>query len=547
MPGSQVVVEMDANEAKLWAAFQRIVQGEAQMETGMKKVSKATNDAAKEQRELERSAKRVLESIATPQDRYNAKITELNKLYGASKLTVDQFRAALTKVRNEYAALNDAATKNAQKTEDASVANAKAFGPEPLAAIGRYAAGILSLSAAIGIIKQGFTDMDAAREEAFNRAKGERAGLAQLAGLAQGPEQAQEYVNAAREAYKSGVGATPDEAAGLHYALISANLYDQRKVFEDLARSGVMSDVRPAVGAVAKIQAAMGVKETGDATALMSKLYQAADVTQYEAQDVAKAAAEPALFASKLGMSDEELIAQLVPAMAVLPANKVDSSARAYYQNLLVKGGYEGLSAEAQMAKVKKTLAPKSAEEQKKWFGSIEAQTFYETLMTEQGQKTFASEMAALPEAERTKLAVQKARLPDTDTELRRVRQAEESKRLREASERPEGAARALSEQILEDRMAYYKSRGEDWTAWWANKEARTERWLGGDEGVIRTAINDPRVREITREESQKYLDDPQMSEQTAVLKEISAKLDGGRTPRPMPAASSSANAANRD
>jgi hypothetical protein len=41
---------------------------------------------------------------------------------------------------------------------------------------------------------------------------------------------------------------------------------------------------------------------------------------------------------------------------------------------------------------------------------------------------------------------------------------------------------------------------------------------------------------------------DPQMEEQTAVLKEISSKLNPpGRTPRPMPASSSTANTANRE
>ena len=123
MPGPQIVVEMDANEAKLWSAYQRIIQGETQMEAGMKKVSRATNEAAKEQRDLERSAKRVLDSIATPQEKFNQKLQELGRLFTASKLTAEQFRAAVTKVRTEYDALNRVVDTQSQTLEKAAQAN----------------------------------------------------------------------------------------------------------------------------------------------------------------------------------------------------------------------------------------------------------------------------------------------------------------------------------------------------------------------------------------------------------------------------------------
>ena len=135
MPGPQIVVEMDANEAKLWSAYQRIIQGETQMEAGMKKVSRATNEAAKEQRDLERSAKRVLDSIATPQEKFNQKLQELGRLFTASKLTAEQFRAAVTKVRTEYDALNRVVDTQSQTLEKAAQAGTRAFGPQMLASV----------------------------------------------------------------------------------------------------------------------------------------------------------------------------------------------------------------------------------------------------------------------------------------------------------------------------------------------------------------------------------------------------------------------------
>ncbi len=470
MSGPQIVVEMDSDEAKLWAGFQRIMRGEEGMEKGMGKVAGETRKAAAEQAALERAAKRVIDSVMTPQERYNAKIAELNRLYGASKLSVDQFRAATQRAGSQLDATGQAGEK--------------AFGAAAVASVGRYVGGLASIATVLGIATRAMREMDAAREEAFERAKGERAGLAELAGLAKTPEEAQGYITEARKAYASGVGGSEDEAAGLHYALVSAGLYEDRKLFEDLSRSGVIRDVKPAVGATKTLQYLMGEKETGDATAVMSKLYQAADVTQYEVQDVARAVATPALYAAKLGMSDEDLIAQGTAGMMGMPVSKVDSAARAYYQALLLHGGFEGLSASEQIEKVKETVGSMSAEDQKKWFGSVEAQDLYGILAGEQGQKVVQEQLVALPEAERTQLALRKATLPDVDTGLRRTKAAEVAKRQSDAEDRPEGMDRALAEAIIEEHVAALKQRGGNFEAWAAGAMMRIPL-PGRDERVI--------------------------------------------------------------
>ncbi|MDD8027906.1 MAG: hypothetical protein PHI34_15510, partial [Acidobacteriota bacterium] len=162
---------MDANEAKLWSAYQRIVQGEVQMETGMKKVSRATSEAAKEQRELERSAKRVLDSISTPQEKFNQKLQELGRLFAASKLTVEQFRTAVTKVRAEYDALNSAADAQSRTLDKAAQAGTRAFGPQMLTAV-RGLLGALGLGTGLaGALQLINAEYDALKERQATAAR----------------------------------------------------------------------------------------------------------------------------------------------------------------------------------------------------------------------------------------------------------------------------------------------------------------------------------------------------------------------------------------
>ena len=133
--GPQIVVEMDADEAKMWQKFKRIEQAEGGVEAALKAIGRAGKAAAADQAVLERAAVRVLKSIETPQERHNQKIAELNRLYGANKLTVDQFRRALTQVREEYARATTATEENTGALENAADAGSRAFGSAMLSRV----------------------------------------------------------------------------------------------------------------------------------------------------------------------------------------------------------------------------------------------------------------------------------------------------------------------------------------------------------------------------------------------------------------------------
>ncbi|GAG38609.1 unnamed protein product, partial [marine sediment metagenome] len=82
----------------------------------------------------EKAAKRWYDSTRTPQERYNAKLAELNKLLKANKINQDTYGRAVRKSKDEM----DAAGRSGQKT----------FGSQAISMVKRYAGAIGSIAIA---------------------------------------------------------------------------------------------------------------------------------------------------------------------------------------------------------------------------------------------------------------------------------------------------------------------------------------------------------------------------------------------------------------
>ncbi len=458
------------------------------------KLAQSSKKGASEYGQASREAKQLLASLVSETDRHNNKVAELKRLLDANKISQGQYTAAVTEANKQLAASEGHMSRTAG-------AGKAAFGSAAVSSLLQYVAGVGSVGTALQKAIELFQTLDQEAQKAFQRIQDSQAGMSELAGQAKDENEAKQLIHNARKAYDSGVGKSEDEAARLHYKLRATGLYGEREVFEALDRSNVIADVVGTAGATARIQSAMGKEETGDATAVTSKLFRASDATQYSFDQVAVAAAEPALFAGKLKMKDEELLAQLASGMQVLDPAKAGTGARSYYEALLKQGGFEGLSATEQMAKVRGTLAPMDEEARKKFFGSIEGQTFFEALQTKQGQETFQQQMVALPEAERTKLALRKAKFPDVDPALRRSRLAELAKRKREAQDRPEGTDRALSEAIIDEQTARTKESMGNMPAAVERVGLQTLRLGLGDQVMIDDASRDNALSQSLRDE----------------------------------------------
>lgn len=174
---SQLVVEMSAEEAKLWQSMQGIIAQQAKMEGGWSKVAAQSRQAERAQNDMARSAQRVLNEIQTPQERYNSRIKELDTLLQHGKLSQDQYGLAVRRARDQMDA--------------AGQAGLDAFGPSARSMVMSLGGSFLSLTGVITGIKKEYQSLfemqDRAREASITVAEAEREALINL-----GPKTAEE-------------------------------------------------------------------------------------------------------------------------------------------------------------------------------------------------------------------------------------------------------------------------------------------------------------------------------------------------------------------
>lgn len=661
---SQIVVEMDANEARLWSAFQKVASGTVEMETGMKKVSRATNEAAKEQRELERSAKRVLDSIATPQerfnqrlqelgrlysankltveqfrtaltkvrteydaltatvadnskeqaeleraakkvidsiatpqDRYNQKVAELNRLYGAGKLTVEQFRTAMTKVRGEYELLNTTVDANAAKIQQSADAGIRAFGPQIVSQV-RGLIGALGITGGLaGALQLINKEYDAIKErqaasarESMTVADAEINALRNL-----GPTTAaerDEFLTAIQQMSRetgvsrkdlylraasalSAKGALPTETA-LQAVELSAQLVPE-DAEEGEAVAGSMLDImkltgskdpNAALGLLARVGEQSRIKSTGylaknvapglvtdilrgdkpeEAAALFSTISQAiVDTTGEKSRVIMSKLAdqlEEALPEEKTGLkSTRERIEaiQKDPKLQkrLIPELKLGATGGGPLE-VLLKG--EGQTTETyRQFLADATTMEENAEYITNQIDLIRGTELQRTAQFGRTVKTAAEELAVADQPGARIGLVREQFVPL----LKQVGMGDMATKLEELSVRASGDELEDFMESLADQERRLRMRGGE--AWRRQEVERV-----GEEKVLareRTREAQADILQALREMYEQInASDPKMDENNDLLKEISTKLDGNRQPRPMPAASASANAANRE
>jgi len=169
----QVHVEMTGDEARLWQSLQRIVRGEQQVAGGFDAIGKQAKEAAKEQKQLERAATRYYEATRTPQERYNAKLKELDVLLQKGKVSQDTYTRAVKQAKGEMDA--------------AGQAGKSAFGQQMKSAIGSLTTMLMGgagLAGAINLVKQEYENMievqGRAKEASVTVAQAEIAALRNL-------------------------------------------------------------------------------------------------------------------------------------------------------------------------------------------------------------------------------------------------------------------------------------------------------------------------------------------------------------------------------
>ena len=186
-----------------------------------------------------------------------------------------------------------------------------AFGTAAVSNLARYAAGMYGITAALGTVKQLFTDVRQEADRLGERQRQSKFGMGSLAQLAESDAQMRAMVAQAKKTFAEGATETLDEAGAVQFTLESAGLGEYRRGVSRMLASGVVKDAKKLVDASAGLQTAFSEAETGRFEDIVSKGYGASKGAPASIDEILQAAGVAGSAAAALGLSDEELLAAI--------------------------------------------------------------------------------------------------------------------------------------------------------------------------------------------------------------------------------------------
>ena len=507
-----------ARQAEAAAAIAASKQEAAAALEARKKEQAADREAASEAQRLEAARRAIYERTRPGQLAYMQTMQTLKTLRAQGKITEAEYRREVDLSK--------------QSLREAGKAQTAAFGPSALSQIKTIAAGYIGISTAIGAVRTAFSAMEQQRHDAAQRSLESRAGIGELAQLAETPEQMDRLMTAAKRTYGEGGAENLDEAGRFVFALESAGALESRKLFSDLKARSLVNDPAEMAKSAKTMIATMGQEETGGFRPLVSKAFGVSKFSPAKAEEILQGAARSGTSAEKLGISDEEVLA----ATALMSEAKGSADEGGTYlaqmmRTMKAKGGFEGQTLERSLSEIQQIeqggqsaveffggtkqgterlqqigfseddakaffkaaaadQAGMSPEDFKKWFGRAQGQESYEVLSRQLPRLREAT--AAAVEAERTDAVGRKLELHDSDVTLRTgllKKQAEAKKFL---GEEDMAAKHNAADSLQDENERIRKERG-DWaiSRYIRRWDESGHRWMYGDEEFVNDYAND--------------------------------------------------------
>jgi hypothetical protein len=326
MPGD-VTITMSLEQAKAMAALTEVIAKQSQQEAGLGGIVKRSQEAARAQEELGRAAKRVLNEIATPQERFATKQAELNRLFQAGALNQEQYGRAMQQTRGAMEATGEV-------TESA-------FGPKAGAHLLNFAAGLTGISISAASVLAGMVAIRKEQEEASQRDREKRGGYGQLGAVATSPGEASRLRDQAVSLFKTGSFGTEGEAAATMAAMKTAGLADQASV-DWMKRAGtakLYEDPAKMARAIGVLFRARGAEAGVSMEAVAGKMFVAAEGSGLKPDEFAGVVAQSAMEAKLAGVGTDDQMAILASINAVVnrrgQAAMTVSAAKALFHSLL--------------------------------------------------------------------------------------------------------------------------------------------------------------------------------------------------------------------
>jgi hypothetical protein len=324
MSDGKLDIQWSSDDKELLKSQAKLIRQNEKMVDGYKKLLREAKKAAKGgATELERFAAKTNKVNRTPLQRYREQMDMLNRSLKAGLINQTVYNSAVARAGTTYKA---------------------SFGGGTIASLGLIATAVMGVKSAWDYVADSTQKANEERRKYADKQTEASRGLGELAQLADTPEDLKRMVAAAKQTYREGGAATLGGAAQLQFSLESSGMAKYRGDVSALQSTGVVSDAASLVDAASALQTALGVKETGEFSQIVSKSLGAAKIALARTEEVTQAAALSGGQAKALGLSDEELLA------AVATTSKVTGSAQAagtQVQSLLkqiekfgIEGGY---------------------------------------------------------------------------------------------------------------------------------------------------------------------------------------------------------------
>jgi hypothetical protein len=299
---SNITLDMTLDESRMVAAFLRAADAQKKVEGGSKKLGdelkKAGKEAEQVARDLDAFAKKTTAINATPLERYRGEMEKLDRAFKSGKISQETFQRATERAKVELS--------------QAGQASDKSFGAQALAQLGSYAAGMLSISAAAGVVKQGLELVAAAREKALGSSEGLDAENMNLSHLSEGQtdkERADSYAKilAERDRYATKYGLDRVQASRTLFNAKSAGFTQEET--EAAMQSGMVMNAQSASSLMVKSKEAFKGDVTGREALNMA--LSAAKKTQVDAEGLASSLPNATVSAKGAGFDFAESAAMV--------------------------------------------------------------------------------------------------------------------------------------------------------------------------------------------------------------------------------------------
>lgn len=300
----------------------------------LEKTDKAAKAAATSTTQLERAAQKIKESI-NPQEKLNRLYKELGEHVKAGRLSIEQATTAGVKFRQELGLA-------AKAGESVAASGAKAFGGEFLSLVSGAAAGVFSLSGAIGKVSHAFDEMREAARKSVDESFSALNAAGELQQLSENPQQFQAFVGESRSLVRRGIVRPIEQAKAFQtvFNLQSAgfNAGERESLFQAAERKQI-ADIVGLGGTLRGAQNVFGSADTGDIGETLDKVLQVSKATLENATVTAEQVPKFGSEARALGIDFESSAAAYVAIRKASASAEVASTRERALFAAIDKGG----------------------------------------------------------------------------------------------------------------------------------------------------------------------------------------------------------------